>query len=241
MKNTGLVIIMVLLMFTGIAVSQQCYDYPALITTTGMGTASAEPDVASIVFGVDITRSEPDVAVDDAARMIHSAMAAARAEGVAGEDMQTVSYNLWVEQIWDDYDYEYTGEMEYHVIHYIKADIRDIESVGDVLAAVVSEGANSITGVSFFVEDTSALYEEARQYAAEYARDKAQQLADCFGIKLGAISSISEWTNNYYNYYEYGAYDNYGGGLGSYAQSPSITPGAYSISVEVSVSFNIEE
>lgn len=240
MKKTGLIMILVLLMFTGIAVSQQYYEYPAQITTTGMGTASAEPDVASIVFGVDITRSEPDVAVDDAARMIHSAMAAARAEGVAGEDMQTASYNLWVEQVWDDYDYEYTGEMEYHVMHYIKADIHDIESVGDVLAAVVSEGANSINGVTFFVEDTSALYEEARQRAAEHANDKAQQLADCFGISLGDVSSISEWTNNYY-YGDYGAYDNYGGGLGSYAQSPSITPGAYSISVEVSVTFRIEE
>lgn len=239
MKQTGLMILLVLLMFTGIAISQQYYEYPAQITTTGMGTAGAEPDVASIVFGVDITRSEPDVAVDDAAQLIHSAMAAARSEGVAGEDMQTVSYNLWVEQIWDDYDYEYTGEMEYHVMHYIKADIRDIESVGDVLAAVVSDGANSINGVSFFVEDTSAMYEEARQRAAEHARDKAQQLADCFGISLGNISSVSEWTNYYYD--DYGAYYNYGGGLGNYAQSPSITPGAYSISVEVSVTFKIEE
>ena len=105
-------------------------------------------------------------------------MAAARSEGVTGEDMQTMSYNLWVQEVWDDYNYEYTGEIEYHVIHYIKADIRDIESVGDVLAAVVSEGANSITGVTFYVEDTSTLYEEARRLAAEDAHDKAQQLAD---------------------------------------------------------------
>ena len=239
MKKTGLVILLVLLMFTGIAISQEYYEYPAQISTTGTGTASAEPDVVSIVFGVDITRSEPNVAVDDAARMIHSAMAAARAEGVAGEDMQTISYNLWVQEVWDDYDYEYTGEMEYHVTHYIKADIRDIESVGDVLAAVVSEGANSITGVNFFVEDTSALYEEARRHAAEHARDKAQQLADCFGIKLGDISSVSEWTNYYYD--DWGAYDNYGGGLGYYSGAPSITPGSFSISVEVSVTFMIEE
>lgn len=240
MKKNGLVILLVLLMFTGIAIGQDYYEYPAQISTTGTGTASAEPDVVSIIFGVDITRFKPDVAVDDAARMIHSAMAAARSEGVAGEDMQTMSYNLWVQEVWDDYNYEYTGEIEYHVIHYIKADIRDIESVGNVLAAVVSEGANSITEVNFYVEETSALYEEARRLAAEHAHDKAQQLADCFGISLGDISSVSEWTNDYY-YGDYGAYDNYGGGLGSYAQSPSITPGAYSISVEVSVTYMIEE
>jgi len=34
------------------------------------------------------------------------------------------------------------------------------------------------------------------------------------------------------------AYDNYGGGLG-YADSPPVTPGAYSVTVEVSVTYEI--
>lgn len=217
---------------------QDSYEYPAIISTTATGTASGEPDIASIVFGVDIARSEPAIAVDDAAKMIRDAMAAARAAGVAGEDMQTVSYNLWVQEVWDDYTYEYTGVNEYNVIHYIRADIRDIESVGDVLAAVVSAGANSVNGVSFYVEDTDALFEQARRIAVDNARNKAEQLVDCFGVSLGEISSISEWTNYYYQDY-YGAYDCYTCGSG-YCESPSITPGAFSISVEVSASWELE-
>lgn len=240
MKRSLLTIALLMLLTAG-AAAQGYYDYPAQITATGTGTASAEPDVASVVFGVDITRSQPDEAVDEAARIIHNAMAAARAKGVAGEDMQTTSYNLWVEEIWDDYDYKYTGEMEYHVVHYIKVIIRDIDSVGDVLAAVVGAGANSVNGVQFFVEDTEELYEEARQLASESAIRKAEQLADCFDVDLGELTSVSEWTNNYYYDSYYGAYDNYGGGLGYYGESPSITPGAFSISVEVSATFSLEQ
>ncbi len=236
MKRTGIILLLVILAMTGIALGQAYYEYPATVSSTGSGTAGAEPDVASVVFGVNITRSDPALAVNDAALLIESAMAAARAEGIEGIDMQTTTYSLWVQEVWDDYD-GYTGEMEYAVTHYIKADIRDIGSVGDVLAAVVSAGANSINGVSFYVEDTASLYEEARSRASEHARDKAEQLADSFGVTLGDISSISEWTN----YYPTAgmAYDNYGGGLGYYAESPPITPGAYSITVEVSVIYEI--
>ena len=238
MKISGVILLLVTFAITGMAMGyQDYYEYPATVSSTASGTASAEPDVASVVFGVNITRSEPDEAVNDAAQLMETAMAAARRKGIAGEDMQTTSYNLWVQQVWDDYDYDYTGEMEYVVNHYVRADIRDISSVGDVLAAVVNAGANSINGVSFYVEDTAAMYEEARQRASENARDKAEQLADNFGVNLGRITSISEWTN-YYPTAQAG-WDNYGGGLGAYVESPSVTPGAFSISVEVSATYEI--
>ncbi|OPL18623.1 MAG: hypothetical protein AVO35_04635 [Candidatus Aegiribacteria sp. MLS_C] len=217
---------------------QEYWEYPATISSTGLGTASAEPDVASVTFGVSITRSTPDGAVDEAGRLMESAMAAARSEGVRGQDMQTTSYNLWVQEVWDDYDYAYTGEMEYVVTHYVQAEVTDINSVGDVLAAVVEAGANSITGVYFHVEDTAALYEEARVLAARNAVEKAEQLAEAFGVELGELQSISEWTNSNYGYGYDSAYYNYGGGAG-YTESPPVTPGAYSITVEVSATYEI--
>jgi len=236
MKRSWVIQLLVILAVAGTLMGQEYWEYPATISSTGSGSASAEPDVASVVFGVNITRSDPGVAVNDAAQLIEAAMAAARRAGVAGADMQTTGYSLWVQEEWDDYDYDYTGEMEYVVTHYVKADIRDISSVGDVLAAVVNAGANSINGVSFYVEDTASLYEEARNRASENARTKAEQLADNFDVTLGEITGISEWTN----YYPTSgmAYDNYGGGLG-YTDSPSVTPGAYSVTVEVSATYEI--
>lgn len=235
------VLVLVSLLAAGAAWGQEYYEYPATISSTGYGTASAEPDVASITFGVSITRSTPDAAVNEAAQIIEASMAAARGEGVEGEDMQTTSYNLWVQEIWDDYQAVYTGEMEYVVTHYVQADVRDISKVGDVLSAIVNAGANSINGVYFYVEDTSAMYDEARVKASENARQKAEQLADAFGVEIGELQSISEWTNNYYPASSTAAYSNYGGGLGYYGETPPVTPGSYSITVEVSATFEIEQ
>jgi len=240
MRMKSYLAVCVLAVLATAASAQGYYEYPAQITATGTGTASAEPDLASLSFGVDIVQSEADEAVDEAARIMHAAMAAARSEGVAGEDMQTTSYSMWVEEVWDDYDYAYTGEFNYHVVHYVRVLVRDLDTVGDVLAAVVGEGANSVSGVQFVVEDTRQLYEEARQLAAESAMQKAEQLADCFDVELGELTSVSEWSNNYYyDDYYYGAYSNYGGGMGYYPESPSITPGSFSVTVEVSATFNL--
>jgi len=238
MRSFFTVLLLITMSASGIATAET-YEYPATISSTGTGTASAEPDVASVTFGVSITRSTPDAAVSEAAAIVEAAMAAARSEGIRGEDMQTTSYDLWVQEVWDEYEYDYTGEMEYVVTHYVKADIRDISKVGDVLSAVVGAGANSINGVYFYVEDTQSLYETARLRAAEHARDKAEQLAGAFDVELGRLTGISEWSNNYYDYGM--AYDNYGGGAYGYAEIPPVTPGSFSISVEVSATYEIAE
>jgi len=237
--RTGMMTVLVLVLAAAVSFGQEPYVYPATISSTGYGTASAEPDIVTIVFGVDITRSEPDLAVQDAGRLADAAMAAARAAGVAGSDMKTTGYNLWVEQVWDDYAYEYTGEMNYHVTHWMSADVRNIDDVGAVLAAIVEAGANSVSSVTFRVEDTTELYDLARQRAAEDARDKAELLVESFGTSLGRLTSISEW--NSYNYaYDQAAYSNYGGGYGDYSVPP-VTPGAYTVSVEVSASWELTE
>lgn len=238
MKLRGLLLLAAMLTAAGASAGQDSWEYPATINSSGHGTASAEPDVATVTFGVNITGSTPEEAVDEAARLMDAAMAAARSHIVRDGDMHTTGYNLWVQEVWDEYEYAYTGEMEYVVNHYVQADIRDISRVGDLLSAVVNAGANSITGVYFRVEDTAGLYEEARRNAARNAREKAEQLADAFDVQLGPLQSVSEWTNDYYQDYGYG-YDSYMGAGGYSAQPPSITPGAFSVTVEVSATYEV--
>ena len=235
----GTLIILAAVLFAGVSYGQEYYEYPASISTTGYGSASAEPDIVTVLFGVDIARDQADQAVEEAGRLADAAMAAARAHGVNGTDMKTTGYNLWVEEVWDDYSYEYTGELQYHVSHWISVDVRDIDSVGEILAAVVEAGANSVSSVTFRVEDTSELYELARQRAAEDARDKAELLVECYDVSLGRLTAISEWNSYNYGFDSY-AYDNYGGGYGDY-YAPPVTPGAFSVSVEVSSTWEIEE
>jgi uncharacterized protein YggE len=226
---------------TGTAAAQEVYDYPGTIAVTGVGYASAEPDEARIVFGVEITRKDPSQAVTEAAELINSAMAAARRNGISGDEMQTVSYNMWVQEEYDDYDYVYTGEMEYFVTHMIRADVKDIGNVGEVLAALVSAGANTITSVYFTVEDESELKDEARRASVRDAIARAEIIADELGVELGDLTYVSEYDYGYGYYDYYDPYMNYGGGMGYGASSPSVTPGSYVVQSSVSVTFEIAE
>jgi uncharacterized protein len=216
-------------------------EYPPTLrqlTVTGTGMASEEPDLATITFGIDAKSYDASDAVDQAAGIIDAALRAASRLGVAEEDMRTSSYSLWIENMYDPVTYEYTGEIMYHVTHYISADIRDLDDVGEVLAAVVDAGANSITGVTFTVEDRTGLYDTARVRATQDAARRAAQLAATAGVTLGVPTYISEYSYDYYgDYYGYAEadYSTYGGGA-----APSIAPGVFSVSTQVTITYQLD-
>jgi hypothetical protein len=74
--------------------------------------------------------------------------------------------------------------------------VRNLDSLGEILAAVVDQGANTINGISFELEDTSAAVAEATQKAIDDAAAQAQDIADAAGVSLGAINYLS--TSNGY-------------------------------------------
>ncbi|MEJ2733424.1 MAG: SIMPL domain-containing protein [Anaerolineae bacterium] len=87
-----------------------------------------------------------------------------------------------------------TGEAQplYRVSNMVNVTIRDLESVGDVLDAVVEAGANNIWGITFAVDDPSDALANARAGAIEDARARAGALAELSGVSLGPVMSVSE-------------------------------------------------
>jgi uncharacterized protein YggE len=205
------------------------------IVVVGTGTASAEPEVAQITFGVELRGDDPAQVVADAADKIDQAIAAAEAAGVAAADIRTAGYNLWVENIYDPDRGVPTGEVVYHVSHYVEAKLRDLSQVGPLLADVVGAGANTISGVNFTVEDSAALMEQARTKALEDAAAKAQQIAAQLGVELGQPILVSDVSTNYP--VPMGA--GYGGGVAMEAAAPDISPGSFSVSASVQIAYEI--
>lgn len=52
--------------------------------------------------------------------------------------------------------------------------------------------ATRINGVSYSIEDDSALVRDARERAFHDARDRAEQYAQLSGLRLGQVIAISE-------------------------------------------------
>lgn len=233
-----------ILLLCGAATAQETYVYPSQMSVTGTGMAWHEPDMATITFGVDVTGYSAAEAVDQASEYMNGAREAAVRLGVDPEDIATSSYSLWTEYEYDEYTYEYTDVLLYHVSDYASLKLYDIDEVGEVLAALVRGGANYISGVAFSISDRTEMYEEARMLAVEDARNRAEQLARATGVTLGAPTMISEYSYDYYDPY-YG----YGGGMtasissGEYRDAmapPSITPASLSVQTSVTITYSIE-
>jgi len=159
--------------------------------------------------------------------------------GLADEDMQTSYYNLWVENVYDPYTYEYTDEVVYHVQHYIRFEVRNLDEVGDVLAAIISAGANTVSSVSFTVEDQSELSNNAYLAAIEDAEHRAGLMADAMGVTLGDVQYISQYSTAYQTSgsSSYG-YESISGSFS--ASPPPITAGAFMMTAQVSVTHEIK-
>ena len=100
---------------------------------------------------------------------------------------------------------------------------------------VVEAGANSIFGIQFDVSDKTQAISKARRAAIEDAQVKAEELAQAAGVTLGEVQSINEFGGIPVPVFEgKGA-----GGLESSEAQVPVSLGQLSLTVEVTVNYNI--
>lgn len=203
------------------------------ITVSGAGQASGTPDVAYISLGVDTVNANVSEAVSQANTTMQQIIKAIQDAGVAAEDIQTVSFNVYPEDKFDQNGAS-TGQRNYRVNNMLSVTVRDINKVSDIIQAGLNAGATSVNGLSFGIADTTSLEQEARTKAVENARSRAQNLADALGVTLGAPIIISETFGGGPGPVMYDA-----AAVGMGGAGPQITPGQLNVSVQVNITFAI--
>lgn len=167
------------------------------LNVNGTGTVYVVPDIARINIGVTTQDADAAAALSANTRDVNAVMQALVGLGVAEEDIQTSNFNIYQQQQYTpverDTDLETTSEAQtvFVVQNTVLVVVRDLNSLGEILAVVVDEGANTINSISFELEDDSAAVAEATQKAIDDAASQAQDIADAAGVKLGAISYLS--------------------------------------------------
>lgn len=206
------------------------------ISVSGYGEAEAEPDRAEVTVGVQTSGRTAVAASRANEKAISAVMEALERFDIDGDDVATSNYNIWVEQPYERDGNEGKRVVRYHVSNMLRAKIDDIDKVGEVLGAVTSEGANSIHGVQFSVEDTKELERLALERAVADARKRAESLAGFAGVRVGDVISLSTSP---------------GPGqpvplamsarmdMAEAAPAPTISPGRHSVGVQVQVTFAI--
>lgn len=217
----------------GGGVAQSSGDNGYTINVNGSGSAATTPDVADIQFGVESIHADATQAIGDNTAKMQAVLAAVKALGVEDKDVQTVSYNMWVEQIYNQETGMPTGEVRYHVTNQVSVRLRDVTKAGELLGAVLEAGANNVNGITFGVADPTELQNEARIAAVKNARAKAESLAQGLGVRLGKVRLVSEYTSGS------APIPMYDMAMGKGGEAVSIASGSYNVTVDVQVTFDI--
>ncbi|MEO7504660.1 MAG: SIMPL domain-containing protein [Sphingomicrobium sp.] len=154
------------------------------------GTVSRVPDLAVISAGVVTRAPTASAAISDNAARMERVRAALKKAGIADKDIQTSSINLSPEYRYDNNQPPVlTG---YQASNTVSIRFRDIRKSGEILDALVAQGANQINGPSLTVEHPEAALDEARLKAVAAGRARAELYARAMGMRVVRVLSISE-------------------------------------------------
>jgi len=130
------------------------------------------------------------------------------------------------------------GIVGYTVEHTLSVKVRDLEKAGSLVGGVVTNGANTVSELTFEVDDPTQPRQAAIEEAVTKARTKAEATAKAGHFRLGRLVSINTSEQPYAvpYYAEYGGK----GGADTASVSPAVEPGSQNITVTVYLTYEIK-
>ena len=161
------------------------------ITVSGTAVIAAVPDLATISLGVTTNGATAAEAMAANSTAVAAVLARLQAAGVEARDTQTSSLSLnpnWVTNAAG------TGSeiQGYVASNMLTVRVRALDKVGPVLDAVIADGANTLNGLTFGLQNPRPTEDEARKQAVADAVARATLIATAAGAKLGPLVAITE-------------------------------------------------
>ncbi len=226
------------------------YTGNTTISVSGEGEVMAKPDIGQFSFSVRAEGATASEAQTTSAESMNQIIAYLKEAGVEEKDIKTQNYYLnpkyrYEERICAANMYCPPGEQildGYEVSQDVSIKVRDLEAAGDLISGTGERGATNISGLSFTIDDESALMADAREQAIADAKEKAEVLARDLGMRIDRIIGFSE-NGNYYPMYDKA----YGGNMAmeeSYrmdaASAPAMPVGENTIMSNVTITFELK-
>lgn len=186
------------------AIAQQASPIPkieaghTLLTVTTEGRSTRKPDLAVFSAGVASTGKTAGEALAANSAAMNRVIQALKRAGIADRDIQTS--NLSLNPVYADMSRQPADPLEqrapviigYQVNNMVTVRQRNLAEYGKVVDALVSSGANQVSGPSFQMDNADAALDEARADAMTKARARAELYARAAGLRIVRIVSISE-------------------------------------------------
>jgi uncharacterized protein YggE len=154
------------------------------------GEVRRVPDIVRINAGVMTQAPTATAAISQNAERMASIRAALRRAGIADRDIQTSQINLQP-------SYRYAENQPpqlvgYQAVNEVNIRFRDIAETGRILDALVAEGANQINGPMLGIDQPEAALDEARTAALANAQARAELYARALNKRVARVLAVSE-------------------------------------------------
>jgi uncharacterized protein YggE len=187
--KTQLASIVLLLATAMPAAAQPQPPGPAVIVTSGEGVVKLAPDRAWVTIGAEShakTAQEAQRANTDAMTAVIDRIKTA---GIAADAIQTSGYNLQPE-----FDYV-NGKQSlrgYVARNQVQVRVDALAKTGEIMTAVVANGATTVSGVRFDLKDREGAERQALSLAVRDARKRADALAGGANVTIERVIRIEE-------------------------------------------------
>ena len=158
------------------------------VTVTGLGTASAPPDLVRADLEVWSEAASAGEALTDANEQAHRLLRAIAELGVSADDLATTSVQLGPS--WD----REGRPSGFRASNAVQLTLRDLDAAGaqlDALARLLGDHAQ-LGGIVLGLADDRLLHTTARAAAVRDAQARAEELAAAVGRSLGKVRRIVE-------------------------------------------------
>ena len=165
------------------------------LDVSATGEAARVPDVAIISTGVTTRAATARGALEQNAARMERVRAALKRAGIADRDIQTSNISL-------NPEYRYVENQAPKLVGYTASNqlsvrFRDIAKSGDIIDALVAEGANQINGPTLTIDKPEEALDEARTKALATGRARADLYARALGMRVVRLLSVSESGGSY--------------------------------------------
>jgi len=208
------------------------------ITVSGQGEIKVRPDKMDVTIGVVTEDKSSQSAAASNAQASQRVQAAIRKAGVADKDIRTINYS--VSPVYGEVrplvgarpqPPKITG---YRVYNQVRATVRNLAHISDVLDAATAAGSNTIEGLTLGVEDQKTAEGEALEKAVQDARRKADHMVKAAGTGITGILEMTDNTGSSPRMFAFGRAE-----AGGAAPTP-IAAGELTITANVTVTYGLD-
>lgn len=172
------------------AQSQSAVTPPPQVSVQARGEVQVAPDHARAQIGIETQAKTAAAAAAENNRKQTAILASIRALGVPAAAITTLNYSVSPEQRYDD-KLKRTVLDGYRVSNIVQVETDKLEQAGPIIDAGLSNGANRVAGLEFYVKDVAKARDIALAQAVESARRQADVVAKAAGGQIAELLEIS--------------------------------------------------